>query len=125
MSLRYQPLNARHAASIAAHAARLRAEPTPSERLLWAQLAGSKLGVPFRRQCRIGRFIADFAAPSCRLVIEVDGGYHAQRASADASRDAKLQRLGWQVLHIPADTVLRNLPAAIAAVRAALADPSC
>jgi very-short-patch-repair endonuclease len=68
----------------------------------------------------VGRFIADFAAPSVRLIVEVDGGYHARRTRADAARDEKLRRLGWCVLRIPAEVVLRDLPAAIAAIREAL-----
>jgi hypothetical protein len=64
---RYQPFSPHHAATIAAHASRMRLAPSPSEQLLWSQLAGSKLGVAFRRQYVVGRFVADFAAPSPRL----------------------------------------------------------
>jgi very-short-patch-repair endonuclease len=38
----------------------------------------------------------DFVAPSVRLVIEVDGGYHADRAAADARRDRALGRFGFR-----------------------------
>jgi very-short-patch-repair endonuclease len=120
MSRRYQPLNARHAAALAEHAARMRASLTPTEQLLWAQLAGGKLGVGFRRQYVIGKFVVDFAAPSRRLAVEVDGSYHASRAAADAARDAKLARLGWRVLRISAVTVTRNLAEALEAIRCAL-----
>jgi Protein of unknown function (DUF559) len=40
-----------------------RAAPTTSEALLWEALRGSQLGVGFRRQVPIGRYIVDFAAP--------------------------------------------------------------
>jgi very-short-patch-repair endonuclease len=62
--------------------------------LLWTQLSGSKLGVGFRRQYVVGKFVVDFAAPSRRLAVEVDGSYHASRSAGDAARDAKLARLG-------------------------------
>ena len=107
--------------NIHAHAARMRHAPTTSEALLWLALRGSKLGVAFRRQLPIGKYIADFAAPSAGLVVEVDGGYHATRAAADARRDRDLHRLGFRVLHIPADLVVSDLEAAVALVRAALA----
>ncbi|HEY5958474.1 MAG TPA: endonuclease domain-containing protein [Polyangiaceae bacterium] len=120
MSHRYQPLSARHAATIAEHARAMRGAPSPSEQLLWSQLSGAKLGVSFKRQYIVGTFIADFAAPSRRLIVEVDGGYHEARRNADATRDAKLQRLGWRVLRISAELVIRELPQAVAVIRQAL-----
>jgi very-short-patch-repair endonuclease len=46
---------------------------TVSEARLWASLRGSRLGVGFRRQFVVGRYIADFCVPVLRLVVEVDG----------------------------------------------------
>ena len=103
------------------HAATMRAMPTTTEALLWDELRGSKLGVGFRRQVVIGRFIVDFAAPAARLVVEVDGGYHAGRAKADARRDRQLGELGWRVLRLEAAVVQHRLGEAVALVRAALA----
>jgi very-short-patch-repair endonuclease len=77
-----------------ARARYMRFEPTASEAALWRALSGKRLGVAFRRQVPIGRYIVDFLAPSARLVVEVDGGYHARRATADARRDAALRRAG-------------------------------
>jgi very-short-patch-repair endonuclease len=37
---------------------------------------------------------------SIKLIVEVDGGYHARRATADASRDRKLARLGYPVVRV-------------------------
>jgi len=72
--------NAARSALIEERARALRASPTPSEQLLWAHIRGRRLGVVFRRQLPLlGRFIADFLAPAQRLVIEIDGGYHAER----------------------------------------------
>jgi very-short-patch-repair endonuclease len=98
----------------------MRVAQTPSEEALWSALCSAQLGVTFRRQYLIGRFIADFAAPSTKAVIEVDGGYHSRRTSADTSRDAKLPRLGWRVLRLPTELVTSDLSAAVAAVREAL-----
>jgi len=120
MSRLYQPFNSHHAETIKANAAKQRFNLTPSEQALWGTLSAGKLGVGFRRQFVVGRFIADFAAPSAKLIVEVDGGYHSRRTAADAARDRKLQRLGWRVLRLSAELVLGNLPAAVAAVRDAL-----
>ena len=96
---------------------------TESEGRLWSALNARQLGVSFRRQVPVGgRFIADFLAPSVGLVVEVDGGYHARRASADARRDVKLRCLGYRVVRVSAELVLRDLRAAVAVVRVALGD---
>ena len=68
----------------------------------------------------LGRFIVDFVAPSARLIVEVDGGWHAGRDAADARRDAALGRLGCRVLRLPAELVEREVEVAVARVRDAL-----
>ena len=99
----------------------MRASLTPPEALLWARIRGRRLGVAFRRQVPLlGRFIADFLAPAERLVVEVDGGYHAEQDRADARRDAVLARAGYRVLRLDAALVIQDIEAAIALVRAAL-----
>jgi very-short-patch-repair endonuclease len=45
---------------------------------------------------------------------------HSRRRAADASRDRKLRRLGYRVVRIEAELVLRDLPGAVALIRAAL-----
>ena len=67
--------------------------------------------------------IADFLAPSVKLIVEVDGGYHAGRLVADARRDEKLRRAGYRVVRVPAELVLRAPDEAVAIVRCALAPP--
>jgi len=74
-------------------------------------------GVGFRRQVRLGSYIVDFLAPSVRLIIEVDGGYHQGRRNADARRDRWLRRQGYTVLRLPAAMVLEDLAGAVQAVR--------
>jgi len=56
----------------------------------------------------------------CGLIVEVDGGYHARRVTADARRDRKLTRAGYRVVRLQAELVMRDLPAAVRAVRRAL-----
>jgi very-short-patch-repair endonuclease len=68
----------------------------------------------------LGRFVADFLAPAERLVIEVDGDYHAERARADGCRDAVLARGGYRVLRLDAALVVRDIEAAVERVCQAL-----
>jgi very-short-patch-repair endonuclease len=104
-----------------AKAHELRHTPTLSEQRLWSALRASRLGVPFRRQVPISRYIADFVCTKARLVVEVDGGVHLRRAQLDARRDRILQRAGYRVLRIPAALVTSNLEAAVALIRETLA----
>ncbi len=108
------------AATLQARAREMRFAPTESERVLWQALRAGKLGVVFRRQVPIGRYIADFAAPAVRLVVEVDGGCHAARERADARRDGALRKAGWRVVRVPAELVLGELEVALERIRGLL-----
>jgi very-short-patch-repair endonuclease len=111
---------------LAQRAHEMRRQLTPSEAALSVALSRKQLGVAFRRQVLIGnRYIADFLAPNVKLIVEVDGGYHRQRVTADARRTRVLERLGFRVLRLDAELVLRQLPLAVEAVRKALQSPVC
>jgi|GEM_PF-4735638 len=75
----------------------MRHNGTVTEQMLWRCLASKRLGVAFKRQVVVDRFVVDYLAPSIRLVVEVDGKYHSYRISADARRDRVLQRLGYRL----------------------------
>ncbi|MCC6900234.1 MAG: DUF559 domain-containing protein [Polyangiaceae bacterium] len=104
-----------------ARARLMRNAPTRSEAALWRLLSGGKAGASARRQVVLGNFIADFAVPAARLVIEVDGRCHARQRGRDARKDRQLARLGWHVLRLDADLVLSEPDEALAQVREALA----
>jgi len=108
--------------TLALHAHTMGQAPTDSEARLWRALRSSQLGVAFRRQVPLHGFIADFYAPSARLIVEVYGGYHARRKAADCRRDHKLERAGYRVVRVQAELVTRDLPAALVAVRRALSE---
>jgi len=94
----------------------MRAAPTTTEALLWEQLRGKRLRVVLRQQVVIGQYIADLAAPSVRLVVEVVGGDHRERVAADARRDRVLGRLGWRVLRVSVVEVIAGAEAVAARV---------
>jgi very-short-patch-repair endonuclease len=110
--MRKSTLSHRHSL-LTARAAAMRSAPTASEARLWRALVSRKLGVPFRRQAVIAGYIVDFVAASRKLIVEVDGGYHAQRAAADARRDAVLKRLGFRVLRLDDELVVHDLAGAL------------
>jgi very-short-patch-repair endonuclease len=102
----------------------LRASSTDVERRLWAVLRGRRLrGYKFRRQRPIGRFIVDFACIERRLMIEADGGQHADDPT-DAHRTAWLQRNGWRVIRFWNNDILTNTEGVLEAVLHALKDHS-
>ena len=98
----------------------LRTNMTDAERRLWAALRGRRLrGFKFRRQHRLGPFIADFVCVEHRLVIEADGGQHAE-STGDARRTAWLEARGWRVLRFWNNDVLGNIDGVLMEMQSAL-----
>ena len=90
------------------NARRLRRDATDAERRLWSALRDRRLsGYRFRRQFPIGRFIVDFACTRHRLIVEADGGQHAD-SETDFRRTAWLEEQGWRVLRFWNNDVLAN-----------------
>jgi very-short-patch-repair endonuclease len=85
-------------------ARQLRRGMTEGERRLRRELKEFRrlYGIHVRRQVPIGPYIADFAVHSAKLVIEVDGHFHAEphRIGADAVRDRWLYQAGYKVLRL-------------------------
>ena len=58
----------------------LRKQATDAERLLWRRLRNRQLGGrKFRRQAPVGRYVVDFLCQEEFLVVELDGGQHAEQ----------------------------------------------
>jgi very-short-patch-repair endonuclease len=78
----------------------LRRTTTDAERRLWQELRGRQLGFKFRRQAPIANFVADFACPAARLVIELDGGGHGtnEAEARDSTRSRALELAGYRVI---------------------------
>jgi len=93
------------------NASRFRESPTPAEEAAWHLLRNRKLvGMKFRRQCPVGKFVADFYCVEAALAIEVDGGVHSQAAQLkkDAAKDSFFRQKGIQVLRVPNGMVLEH-----------------
>jgi len=90
-------------------ARQLRHHATEVEKLLWQHLRQPPFKEHhFRRQATIGAFFCDFASHKLKLVIELDGGQHADNA-ADAERTALLESKGYRVLRFWNNQVTENL----------------
>ena len=98
----------------------LRERSTPAEIMLWETLRSSRFhGRKFRRQHSIERYIADFYCASERLIIELDGEYHADplQASNDEERDRRFGELGYKVLRFTNQRVFNDLPTVLEEIR--------
>jgi len=91
-------------------ARRLRRDQTDAERALWFRLRDRRPNaLKFRRQMPIKSYVVDFCCESARLIVELNGGQHAQRSSEDAKRTAELESFGYLVLRFWSNDVLQNL----------------
>jgi very-short-patch-repair endonuclease len=100
---------------------------TDAERKLWYQLRGRRMaGHRFRRQVPIGSYIVDFACLASRLVIEVDGGQHADAADEayDARRTEWMETRSYRVLRFWDSDVLTDTDSVTEAIFNALAVPT-
>jgi very-short-patch-repair endonuclease len=99
----------------------LRQRSTDSERRLWHWLRDRQIdGVKFRRQVPIGVYVVDFVAADRRLVVEIDGGQHADQQEYDRRRTAWLEAQGYQVIRFWSNEVLSNTEGVIEAISTAL-----
>jgi very-short-patch-repair endonuclease len=102
------------------HAKLLRTNMTDAEKRLWYLLRGHRLkGIKFKRQAPIGRYIVDFVCFQSNLMIEVDGGPHADN-DADLRRRRWLEDQGFRVLRFWNNEVLSNTDAVLEAILSAI-----
>jgi very-short-patch-repair endonuclease len=93
---------------------------TDAERKLWFALRDRRFsGFKFRRQVPIDRFIADFICFEARLVVEVDGGQHADSVR-DQQRDRWFAANGFRVVRFWNNEVLSNLEGVLTVLLAKL-----
>jgi len=97
---------------------------TEAERRLWYFLRAHRFaGMKFKRQALIGRYIVDFVSFGTRLVVEVDGGQHADN-EADLRRTRWLEHQGFRILRFWNNEVLSNTGGVLDTIMAASANPS-
>jgi very-short-patch-repair endonuclease len=90
---------------------------TDVERLLWLRLRDRRLnGAKFRRQVPFGPYILDFVCMESKLVIELDGGQHAEQGTYDDARTEFLRTQGYRVLRFWNNELLENEQGVLAAI---------
>ena len=99
-----------------------RKNATVAEQVLWEHIRHDALGVKILRQHIIGDFIVDFLAPNERLIIEVDGAYHAEERQKedDKMRAEILERKGYKVIRFSNEEVLYDTDMTINKIKEAL-----
>ena len=96
----------------------LRKSQTDAEKLLWSRLRNRQLeGCKFRRQQIVGPYIADFLCLEPKLIVELDGGQHAEQKEQDEKRTQYLRSLGYRVLRFWNNDVLLKLDGVLERIR--------
>ena len=99
----------------------LRKHSTDAERRLWRELRRRQIhGNKFRRQCPIGDYVVDFVCLEKRIVIELDGGQHANTTDYDEQRTHWLEAQGFRVMRFWNNDVMRQTDAVLRNIEAAL-----
>lgn len=94
----------------------MRADATRAENLLWQALRNKQLeGLKFRRQAPLDGYILDFVCFEAKLIVEVDGGQHAE-ATRDVVRDRHFEAKGFATLRVWNDDVEKNIDGVCATI---------
>ncbi len=102
----------------------LRKAMTDAEQRLWSRRRRKQVnGFRFRRQVPLGRYVVDFACFDARLIVEVDGGQHAEDVAQDKMRDEWLTAQGFRVLRFWNNQVLQETDAVLEEILRALTQP--
>ncbi|WP_183462819.1 endonuclease domain-containing protein [Microbulbifer rhizosphaerae] len=101
-----------------ARARSLRSNATDAEQKLWYHLRAHRfMGLKFKRQKPIGRYIVDFVCLQPKLIIELDGGQHMNQEKYDQHRDSWLQEQGFTVLRFWNNQILSETSAVLDTIR--------
>ena len=95
----------------------LRRGMTDAERKLWGALRRKQFdGFKFRRQHLFDPYVLDFVCLPAKLVVEIDGGQHADAIADDAKRTRALALAGFLVLRFWNNEVLLETEAVLARI---------
>jgi very-short-patch-repair endonuclease len=96
----------------------LRKNATKAETLLWSKIRSRQWeGVKFRRQQPIDNYIVDFVSFEKQIIIELDGGQHADLKREDRQRDKRLNEDGYTVLRFWNNDVFEKIDAILETIR--------
>ncbi len=101
----------------------LRRDATDAEKRLWRGLREAMPDAKWRRQVPVGPYFADFLSVRAKLVVEVDGGQHADAAQYDQRRTRFIEAQGYRVIRVWNTDVMGNLPGVLDLIRRELPLP--
>jgi len=88
----------------------LRTNQTKTENSIWRLVRTKQVkGLKFRRQHPIPPYIVNFVCIEKRLIIELDGGQHADAIEYDENRTKFLESKGFTVIRFWNNEVLDNI----------------
>ena len=104
---------------------KLRNNSTKEEIILWQSLKQKQLGVKFRRQQPIGKYIADFVCFEKKIIIELDGGQHNESSNIekDKMRDLFFNQNGFKVVRFWNNEIHQNLDGVIEKIQTEIKCP--
>ncbi|AGG90262.1 endonuclease domain-containing protein [Rhodanobacter denitrificans] len=103
----------------------LRQAMTDAEQKLWFHLRNRKLnGHKFRCQHEIDHYIVDFVCSEAMLIVELDGGQHAEQVGYDERRTRYLQAKGYRVLRFWNNEALMNIEGVLGVILEVVASPA-
>ena len=107
--------------SLLDNAKTLRRNLTDAEQKLWYHLRAHRfMGRKFKRQKPLGRYVVDFICLEEKLIIELDGGQHAENVTYDQERDSWLRSEGYTVLRFWNNELLNETESVLERIRLAL-----
>ena len=100
----------------------LRSNQTDAEMQLWYHLRAHRfMDLKFKRQKPIGAYIVDFVCIERKLILELDGGQHAENVGYDERRTKFLESEGYQVLRFWNNQVLQEMDSVLEVIRIEIA----
>ncbi|MEE9352429.1 MAG: endonuclease domain-containing protein [Thiotrichaceae bacterium] len=88
----------------------LRKNQTDAEAALWKLVRAKQIeGLKFRRQHPIPPYIVDFVCTEKKLIIELDGGQHAETINYDEKRTKYLESQSYTVIRFWNNEILNNI----------------
>lgn len=83
---------------------------------MWRALREKLPGTKWRRQVPIGPYFADFLCFSAKLIVEIDGGQHAEAVDYDQRRTCFPEAQGYRILRFWNNDVMENMEGVLAQI---------
>ena len=102
----------------------LREQQTDAEGVLWRRLRDRRFhGLKFRRQVALGPYVADFVCFEAKLIVEADGGQHAENRR-DAARDRYFLEQGYRTVRFWNVDILTNIEGVLGTLQHSIEGPT-